>query len=102
VYSLVYEQLLKRRYTKKFVKFLRKIKYANWRAFYAFHNFHTQHRRAWNTSRAYLVNSRLWYFQKKQFIKVPQMLKYQEFNFLPLINNINLIKSKLIDYIKKI
>lgn len=102
MYSILYKELVKISYKKKLLKLIKKLNYANWRGFYAFHNFHTQHRRSWNVTRVYLLNARLWYFQKKQFIKTSKYFKYQKLSSLSLNNNVINLTSKLNDYIKKI
>lgn len=102
MYSILSKKFLKINYKKKFLKLIKKLNYINWRGFYAFHNFHTQHREGWNITRVYLLNSRLWYFQKKQFLKTSINFKYQKVSILHITNNIIKLESKLNDYNEKI
>lgn len=95
MYSILYKKLLNISYKKKLLKLIKKLNYSNWRGFYAFHNFHTQHRRSWNVTRVYLLNARLWYFQKKKFINTPECFKYQKLNIINPQSNIIVLESKI-------
>lgn len=81
---------------------LKKFKHRNWRFFFLKWNAQSQYRANWNISRSYLLNSKLWYFQKKKNLKPLMQWKKKSLNIITKsIKNIKLT-SKLNDYIKKI
>lgn len=81
---------------------LKKFKYRNWRFFFFKWNAQSQYRANWNMSRSYILNSKLWYFQKKKTYTSFSKWKKNSVSIISrYITGINLI-SKLNDYIKKI
>lgn len=55
---------------------IKQYKYLYKKNFYLYFKFQTQRREGYNISRAYLLNSKLWYFQKTHLIKLPQNFKF--------------------------
>ena len=101
MFSILYKLVsLKIKKIKK--KKLKKFKYRNWRFFFFKWNAQSQYRANWNISRSYLLNSKLWYFQKKKNLQHLIQFKKKPLNVVKdSVKNISLI-SKVNDYIKKI
>jgi hypothetical protein len=101
VYSSVLECFFNKLYRKRKIN-IKRYTYLNWRGFYSFLNYHTQHRTGVNMTRSYLINSKLWYFQKKKTIRLPFIWKKSEFiNIENPVLKFSLV-SKLNDFIKEI
>jgi hypothetical protein len=94
VFSLILKSYLKIKNKKKFSIKIKKLNSQNYRNFYIFLNYHTQHRSGYNMTRPYLLNSKLWYFQKKKIFKLSFLWKKIEIN---TVNNIeyNKLNSKI-------
>ena len=102
MFSLILKSYLRIKNKKKFSKIVKKTSIQNHRTFYIFLNYHTQHRSGYNMTRPYLLNTKLWYFQKKQLLQ--PLIMWKKIN-IDIINNYiisNKLDSKLNDFIKKI
>ena len=102
MFSLILRSYLKIKNKKKFSKIVKKTSIQNHRNFYIFLNYHTQHRSGYNMTRPYLLNTKLWYFQKKQLFQPP--LTYKKIN-IDVVHDYTIfskLDSKLNDFIKKI
>lgn len=84
--------MYKKRSIKNSIKAYKKL---NWKFFFRNWNLQTQRRERYDVTRVYLLNSKLWYFQKKKFTQLPLCWKK---NFItPITPNIkyNSLVSKI-------
>jgi hypothetical protein len=101
VYGSVYKEVFKAFFKKKIIRLSKGYKKLNSKYFFLNWNQHSQDRSGLNITKAYLLSKNLWYFQKKNNLQLPVLLKK---NTIENIKNITYLKinSKLNDYIKKI
>jgi len=102
VFSLILKSYTKIKNKKKFSKLVKKSFIQNYRSFYIFLNYHTQHRSGYNMTRPYLLNSKLWYFQKTQLLQPLIMWKRVNINIVTNHKILNTLNSKLNDFTKKV
>lgn len=95
MYGIIYKLINKTIVSRKLKKKIKYLNYLNWRGFYVFHNFHTQFRKSWNVTRVYLLNNKLWYFQKKNFLTLPINFHKMEIKVLSQNNNYKKLVSKI-------
>lgn len=102
MFSLIKKKIfITNNFSKKLNLFSKSIKKLNSKYFFYTWNQHAEYRSSYNLHKSYLLIQKIWYFQKKKFLFIPN--KFKNLNISEL-NNIKYIKiqSKLIDFIKKI
>lgn len=95
MFSIILKSYLRIKNKKKFSIKIKKLNYQNYRNFYIFLNYNTQHRSGYNMTRTYLLNSKLWYFQKKKLFKLSSEWKKLELNKIKTNIHYNKLQSKI-------
>lgn len=94
-YQTFYNLIYKKKYIRSMSKAYQRL---NWKFFFYNWNQQTQPRTGLNMTKTYLLNWKLWYFQKKKFISLPINWKKNYITELPNQHNFVKLNSKLNDY----
>ena len=95
MYNSIYKAWELKNFNKKKLK--KTIKWGKLRTSIFFYRWNAQgqHRLSWNLTRSFLLNSKLWYFQKKNIITLPLNWKKNNLSITGMIDNTLILNSKI-------